>query len=137
MMTYILDCSFCVSIFLPDEQSDRVVNAFGNIQEMDEVYIPQLWWYETSNVLSIAVNRKRLMHNDVLDIIQLFTQYNFITDINYGKDYSEKLFSLSQLYSLSAYDAAYIELAIRKNGILGTLDEKQKKACSKAGIQVL
>jgi predicted nucleic acid-binding protein len=136
-MIYILDCSFCVSVFLPNEKSEQVLHDFYKIEETDEVYIPSLWWYEVSNVLTVAVRRNRLKHNDVLNIIQLLNSYKFITDSIYGNDYAEKLFEFSQLYELSAYDSAYLELAIRKNGKIGTIDEKLKSACIQAGIQLV
>lgn len=38
---------------------------------------------------------------------------------------------------MSAYDSAYIELAIRKNSTLATLDERLIRACGKAGVGLL
>ncbi len=136
-MVYILDCSFCVSLFLPDEESGRTKQLFDKINEEDEVYIPLLWWYETANVLSAAIKRKRLKYNDVLHINSLLASFNFITDSQYGIDYSEKLLELTQLYNLSSYDAAYLELSVRKRGVLGTLDKELKKACVDAGVAIL
>jgi len=136
-MVYVLDCSYCASLFLPDEKSEDNKKAFQKINENDEVYIPLLWWYELSNVLTIAVRRKRLTHTDALNINNLLSSFNFITDTNYGSDYTEKLLQLSQLYNLSSYDASYLELAIRKMGILGTLDKDLKKACTQSGIKTL
>jgi predicted nucleic acid-binding protein len=133
-MVYVLDCSFCASLFLPDEDSEKAKRVFDTMGENDEVYIPQLWWYEMSNVLSVAVNRKRLAYADVININYLLSSFQFITDSTYGKNYSEKLLELTQLYGLSAYDAAYLELSIRKQGTLGTLDKNLKKACLAAGI---
>lgn len=136
-MKYILDCSFCASLFLPDEKSESIKNSFLNIEENDEVYIPLLWWYEMSNVLTTAIKRKRLKHNDVLNINKLLSSFNFITDLDYGSEYTEKLLELTQIYNLSAYDAAYLELGIRKQGSIGTLDKELTAACIKAGLNTL
>ena len=136
-MVYILDCSFCASLFLPDEKSEDNKKVFQKIDEKDEVYIPLLWWYELSNVLTTAVRRKRLKHSDALNINRLLSSFNFITDINYGSEYTEKLLQLSQLYNLSSYDACYLELSIRKQGMLGTLDKELKKACAQSGVKNL
>lgn len=136
-MNYVLDCSFCSAVFLPDEMSDKVFKAFNKINEDDLIFIPQLWWYEIGNVLTTAVKRKRLMHSDVINIIRLFKEYGFSTDVSYGDKYVESLFELSQLYKLTAYDSAYLELAIRKNCSFGTLDKDLHKAAKTAGLKIL
>jgi predicted nucleic acid-binding protein len=38
---------------------------------------------------------------------------------------------------LTSYDAAYLELAARKNAVLGTLDGNLKAAAVKYGIEAL
>ncbi len=90
-----------------------------------------------SNVLTTAIKRKRLKHNDVLNINKLLSSFNFVTDLNYGSEYTEKLLELTQIYNLSAYDAAYLELGIRKQGSIGTLDKELTVACIKAGLNTL
>ncbi len=136
-MVYILDCSFCAALFLPDEESEKIKKLFDQINEDDEVYVPLLWWYEISNVLSVAIKRKRLHYADVLNINKLLSSFNFITDSSYGINYSERLLELSQRYVLSVYDASYLELSLRKQGTLGSLDKGLKNACIAAGVIVL
>lgn len=136
-MVYILDCSFCASLFLPDEESERVKKIFYEINEEDEIFVPLLWWYEMSNVLSVAIKRKRLKYADALNINRLLSSFNFITDSVYGNMYSEKILELTQRYTLSVYDAAYLELSMRKQGALGTLNKELKKACIDAGVSRL
>jgi predicted nucleic acid-binding protein len=131
---YVLDCSVTAALFLPDEKSAAVTKTFAGIAEGEDIFVPQLWWYEMSNVLSLAVKRGWLKHAEVIAIIRLLKDYGFDTDVNYGEKYAERLFELSQRYELSAYDATYLELAIRKNAKLATLDDKLGKACEKAGI---
>ena len=43
---------------------------------------------------------------------------------------------LARAYSLSAYDAAYLELSIRHGAALATLDGKLLKAAKQAGIEI-
>jgi predicted nucleic acid-binding protein len=137
MTNYVLDCSFCAALFLPDESSDMVRKNFLNIKEDDKVFVPLLWWYEISNVLIMAVRRNRLQYSDVLDINNLLSSYNFITDTNFGNGYTEILLGHSNNLKLTVYDAAYLELAIRKQGIIATLDNDLKNACIKMGLQIL
>ena len=59
-MDYVVDCSFTSALFLPDESSEIAQNFFLKIQPNDVVMAPFLWWYETNNVLNIALKRKRV-----------------------------------------------------------------------------
>ncbi|MEI6386686.1 MAG: type II toxin-antitoxin system VapC family toxin [Spirochaetota bacterium] len=131
---HILDCSFTAALFLSDEKSESVTRAFAAFQEGETVAVPQLWWYEMGSVLTIAVKRRRLSHSGVVTIIGLLKDYGLETDQDYGESYVGQLFELSQLYGISSYDAAYLELAIRKQGRLATLDGKLADACKRAGV---
>jgi predicted nucleic acid-binding protein len=42
---------------------------------------------------------------------------------------------LARRYNLSAYDASYLELALRRGVPLATLDEDLQKAAKKAGVK--
>jgi predicted nucleic acid-binding protein len=136
-MLYVLDCSFCAALLLPDEKSEKVERCFLKIKDSDDIFIPHLWWYEMSNVLRNTVKRNRLTYNEIFNINQLLSEYNFITDSNLGNKYTRTLLELAQTYDLSAYDSVYLELGIRKQGIVGTLDDNLQKACTKAGINTL
>jgi predicted nucleic acid-binding protein len=136
-MTYVLGCSFCAALFLPNAESERVYKGFCKIQEEDEVVIPVVWWQEMSTVLAASVNRGQLKVSDVSEITRLISAYHFITDVNYGGEYMEKILGISRLYDLSPANAAYLELALRKRGIVGTLSRELKSACDKAGLTTL
>jgi predicted nucleic acid-binding protein len=133
-MKYVIDCSFSSALFLPDEKSNTVQSFFINLKSTDHVFIPLLWWYETTNVLNVAIKRKRLNHNEITVIIELFEKLPLETDMNHGAQYSKGLFELSQLYKLSSYDAAYIELALRTKSKLMSLDSEIIKAARLIGL---
>jgi len=117
---FVFDSSFTAALFLPDETSAAVTEVFERVAEDEEIFVPQLWWYEMSSVLSVAVKRRHLKHSDVSEILRLLKGYGFDTDVSYGEKYAEQLFELSRPYDVSAYDSAYIELAIRKHSTLAT-----------------
>ncbi|OHD62912.1 MAG: hypothetical protein A2176_02880 [Spirochaetes bacterium RBG_13_51_14] len=123
-MKFVIDCSFSSALFLPDEKSDAARNFFINLKSSDQVFVPVLWWYETINVLQVAVKRKRLNFNETTTIIELLEKLPLETDVQYGIQYSKDLYELAQLYKLSSYDAAYIELAIRTKSKLMSLDSE-------------
>ena len=130
-MNYVIDCSFSSSLFLPDEKSDYVRNFFLELKRNDRIFIPLLWWYETNNVLNVSVKRKRLEKIHVVSIIKLFDQLKLITDFEYGVEWVKTVFELTQLYNISSYDAAYLELTIRKKAKLMSLDNVLKNIAIK------
>jgi predicted nucleic acid-binding protein len=84
-----------------------------------------------------SVIHKRIEAKDVPAMFEGIGGLNLATDTISGSDYSESLFKLARKYSLTCYDAAYLELAIRKQAVVGTLDDDLKDACIKAGLQTL
>ncbi|MFP3041797.1 type II toxin-antitoxin system VapC family toxin [Treponema primitia] len=136
-MIYVLDCSFCASLLLPDEETDEYTKKFEAIGDDDEVVVPHLWWYEISNTLKNQLRRKRLEFNVAIALIPDFSSLIDTTDSAFGTEYSEKLLSLAKEYKLSAYDAAYLELVLRKQAILGTLDDDLQAAAKLCGVTLL
>jgi predicted nucleic acid-binding protein len=121
-MKFVVDCSFSSTLFLPDEKSETAREFFINLKPADQVFVPILWWYETINVLHVSVKRKRLTFNESTGILELLEKMPLETDAQYGVQYSKDLFDLSQLYKISSYDAAYIELSMRTKSRLMSLD---------------
>ncbi|MDR2429088.1 MAG: type II toxin-antitoxin system VapC family toxin [Candidatus Margulisbacteria bacterium] len=136
-MIYVLDSSFCASCILPDEKTAKLEKIFLEVIADAEVYVPQIWWYEMANIFKNNVTRKRLNWAEVSKLNQCLVNYSFLTDSSFGGAYTEKLLETAKIYDLTAYDAAYLELALRKRATLGTLDGQLKMACSKAGLAVL
>jgi predicted nucleic acid-binding protein len=134
---YVLDCSFCASLLLPDEETEEYKKKIETISDSDEVVVPHLWWYEISNTLKNQIRRKRLEFNAAIELIPDFSSLIDATDFVFGTEYSEKLLSLAKDYNLSAYDAAYLELVLRKQAILGTLDDDLQAAAKLCGVTLL
>ncbi|MDH7553599.1 MAG: hypothetical protein QHH74_08090 [Spirochaetota bacterium] len=59
------------------------------------------------------------------------------TDTEYGLLFSTNIFNLSNLYSISAYDAVYLDLSLRKKATLATFDAELKAAALKAGVPII
>lgn len=134
-MAWVIDCSFAAALFLPDERSDRAAALFRGARGNDEFIVPHLWWYELSNILKTSVARKRLTHADVMEILKQIDSMGFTTDSDFGTDYARNLFDISVLYGISAYDAAYLSLALDRKASLATLDDELAAAAAKAGVK--
>ncbi len=130
-----MDCSIAAALGLPDEQS-QMAEAFLAVMPDTEVWVPSLWWHEIGNVIASAKRRKRITDNDATGLVQLYGMLPMHTDTAHGDPWLERVLSLAASFNLTAYDAAYLELAERKQAGLATLDERLCKAALTSGVQV-
>jgi predicted nucleic acid-binding protein len=136
-MIYIFDSSFVGSLVIPDENNLYVKKLYGNIQNEDEKYAPHMFWYEIANIFQNLIRRNRFTYDRVLQFFPFLTTIQLTIDFESGPEYAQKLLRLCKTYNLSSYDAAYLELAERKNAVLCTLDEGLRAAAKKHGVPVI
>ena len=134
-MNWIIDCPFAAALFLPDEKSNRVNSFFQNFSKTDMLCVPSLWWYEITNVLIVAERRERITYSNASKIISLFEEFEIETDTRHGSIYSKELFEIAKSNHLSVYDASYIELALRINGGIASLDRQLLEIIDRLGIK--
>ncbi len=134
MTRCVVDCSFAAALFLPDTRSKQVETFFAELDEPFELWVPALWWYEFSNVLVTATRGKVISGADIIKIIRIFAALPIETDRAAPGTLTRAIHGLAIEYGLSAYDAAYLELAIRLQSPLATLDRQLHKASQRCGI---
>ena len=136
-MNYVFDSSFVGAIIIPDEKNPNVDKLRAGISEEDGIFVPHLLWYEITNVFKNLIRRRRFSNDEVTQLFPQLSAIRMTTDYESGMEYSKKLLRLCNDYNLSAYDAAYLELAERKNAVLCTLDEGLRAAAKKYGVKVM
>jgi predicted nucleic acid-binding protein len=136
-MVYVYDASFIAATVIPDEKNPRVEKLHESISENEEIYIPQLLWYEITNIFKNLTRRKRYTYEEVLTFFPRINAIRLTIDYETGIAYSQKLLHLCNDYNLSAYDAAYLELAGRKKAVLCTMDDRLIAAAAQCGVAVL
>ncbi len=135
MSELVVDASVALAWCFPDEASayaDRVLVALKG----QTLLVPAVWGLEVSNALLVGERRKRLKQPEILRYIALLAGLTVIQD---GVEVNEALSNvlpLARQYGLSAYDAAYLELAVRYGAPLATLDGDLQKAAGRAGVRV-
>jgi predicted nucleic acid-binding protein len=90
---------------------------FSSLEEADLLYVPQLWWYEMGNDLKNAAARNRLEYTKALTLAADLPKFGVSTDSESGGPYTNTLLRLAHDYGITAYDAAYLELAALKHGV--------------------
>ncbi|MDR1858532.1 MAG: type II toxin-antitoxin system VapC family toxin [Treponema sp.] len=137
MTDYVFDSSFAGALIVPDEKNPKVDKVYAAIGEREEIFVPQLFWYEIANIFKNLIRRKRYAFDDVQQFFPKLSAIRLTGDAETGTAYSQKLLRLCDDYSLSSYDAAYLELAGRKKAALCTLDDRLRLAAQKYGVAIL
>ena len=136
-MDWVLDASLALAWGLPDESSKRADRFLAKSSHDISFWVPALWWYELSNGLTMARRQQRITETDRLRLLELYGSLPIQTDLNLGVDALWRLHTIAQEHTLSAYDAAYLDLSQRRGLGLATLDRQLIKAARKAGVKVI
>jgi predicted nucleic acid-binding protein len=132
-MDWVVDCSVAISWLMPDESSFQASGFFAQQAEDSTLFIPPLFWYEVANVLARARRRHRLPADKSDQIIAQLSCIGLKTTSVSAAD-AIAATSHALVHNLSAYDAAYLALAITRQCGLATLDQRLMTAARSHGI---
>jgi predicted nucleic acid-binding protein len=135
-MPFVLDASMTMSWCFADEST-----PYGRsvLAELFDSYaeVPALWPYEIANVLAINEKRKRISESASIEFLQTLSGLDVRIDTSFPVVDGMTLLPLVRRYGLTAYDAAYLELAKRKGLPLATYDKELIAAASVEGIALV
>lgn len=135
MKLFVLDCSVTMAWCLEDEK-DAYADATLEALAKGSALAPQLWVLEVLNVLVTAERRRRLSAADAGRFLQLLGGLPIGIEPGSGITASDSVWQLARQNQLSAYDAAYLDLAVREGLPVATRDEKLRQACKVQGVEV-
>ena len=130
MSGIVIDCSVAAAWLLGEDDAAESLIASG---ASDGFHVPALWHLELANVLLVALRRKRLTVAEAREAERLAMALPVVTDQT--QPVLGNLFALGREYGLTAYDAAYLELALRRHLPLATFDTALARAARKAGVR--
>ena len=135
-MKIVLDSSVTLAWVYDDEQTAATQALLDRVVQYGAV-APSLWRFEIANVLAMAVRRKRIAPDLREEALRDIAQLDIAIDPGCDGQAWTTTIRLADLYALTAYDAAYLELAQRLRLPLATLDSALAKAAQAAGVEVL
>ena len=103
----------------------------------EDALVPALWFYEASAVLAREQNRGTLATPKADQFIAELTALRIAVDAESAARVFSDVHRLALAYRLTSYDAAYLELALRRGPPLATLDDELIRASAAAGVAVL
>jgi predicted nucleic acid-binding protein len=131
----VLDASVALAWCFPDEASDYADSVLLAV-ENQPVIVPAIWSVEITNALLVGERRKRIRQPEVRRFVELMNGLSVVEDGQPFSDTVSNILPLAREYNLSAYDAAYLDVAVRRELSLATLDSSLQKACTTAGINI-
>ena len=99
--------------------------------------VPGLWSFEVANGLVAGERRRRISAADSAAFIAMLEELPIVADPASGPRALHETLSLAREHRLLAYDAAYLELAMRRGLPLATGNRALAAAATRAGVDAL
>lgn len=137
MSDYVLDCSATVPWLFVSESTAASEALLDEMVKGRRAWVPALWHLELANVLLGAQRRSKIDKAGAEKFMATLKTFDIEVDDETMSVAWTRTLALGEAFSLGAYDAAYLELLLRKGLPLASLDGALRKACSKAGGRLL
>ena len=132
-MRFVLDVSITASWAFSDEANPHAF-AILNRLDQDTALVPALWWFEIRNVLLVNERRKRIAESTTAEFLRKLAQLPIEVE---SLPHESALLRLARVHSLTVYDAAYLELALRQGVPLATEDAGLVRAAKAEAVSLL
>lgn len=135
-MSLVLDASLTIAWYFEDQRSPQSESILDRVIT-DGAFVPTLWKVEVANGLQTAMRRKRIDRSYRDQAIGQLAALPIETDTETALHIWTTTLELAEQHALTAYDAAYLELAIRRRLPLASLDKQLVEAGRHAGLPSL
>ena len=136
-MNFVLDNSVVMRWFFGDGKPRELVYARNVLEAMKNAsaLVPVTWGLEAANVIAKAEAKEIVTEAHSGTFIEMLKGLDIKVDTATFSHALADTLQLSRRYRLSAYDASYLELALREGIALATLDGDLQKSAKKAGVK--
>lgn len=133
MSRFVLDASIVLAWCFPDENSALAEHVADKFKQGESAMATSFWPHEVLNALLVGEKRARISK----DLVQSFLMDLAMLPVALQQTPVETVFQrierLAREHTLTAYDAAYLDLCLDSGLPLATLDEDLSRACRNAG----
>ncbi len=135
MSRFVTDCSVTMCWCFPDECDPYAARILEKL-DVNETLVPIVWSLEVANALLTEERRGRLSEADVLRFLEILRSLPIFVDSTPSEQVLDDILALGRRHDLSAYNASYLELAMRQGVPLATLDVRLTEAAKAAGVTI-
>ena len=137
MSRFVLDASVVLTWCFPDENDAMAQHVAGLFKQGDTAVAPSFWPHEVLNALLVGEKRKRISKELVRSFLDDLATLPIVLEQFPARVVFDRTQRLSREHGLTAYDAAYLDLALDSGLPLATLDEDLVQACKKARVRLV
>ncbi|CAN5812133.1 type II toxin-antitoxin system VapC family toxin [soil metagenome] len=133
---FVVDASITLAWCFTDESSRYADEVLGHLGD-GEAMAPAIWPLEVANGLLTAVRRGRLDAAMLPRLSELLGALPVHVEAVLLSDALGRVLDAARTLELTAYDAAYLDLAARRGVPFATLDERLQSACRAADVELM
>lgn len=130
-MAFVVDNSVVVGWMLPAQATAYTRRILERVRR-EQIIVPSLWPIELANVMIVRKRRGAMTAAQIHGALRRIQQLKVAVDSE--PIAPESLFAIGERHGLTAYDAAYLELAQRRGIPLATADNGLQRAARAAGV---
>lgn len=135
-MAFVIDASATLPWRFADEATAWTEALLDRVEVGEEVLVPAHWPLEVVNALLVARRKGRVTDAQVNEFLEDVAALPIRT-VPASATQWPAILSLAHQHQLTAYDAAYLDLAQRAGLPLATLDGDLRKAAAAAGTPLV
>lgn len=133
-MSLVLDASVTLCWFFEDQASAYTDSILDRVGKGEEALTSVIWPFEVSNALVVAERRKLIKPAHSAAFLEQLSQLPIrVERIGAQRAFSEVV-DTARARRLSAYDASYLDLAMREALPLATVDRSLRAAARASGV---
>ena len=132
-MAVVIDASIAAAWCFPDERAQAAERVLDILPQTGGV-VPGLFRHEIRNILIVTERRGRIDRTQSLRFLTRLRNLQLAQDDSHDED---TVLALARNRRLSAYDASYLETALRRGDSLATLDRALAHAAAAEGVAVI
>lgn len=138
-MSLVLDNSVAMLWLLPQSNPAGVELAQHVLTQMQAggAVVPALWRIEAANVMAKSQRLDKITQAKAVAFVDLLEALEIKVDEHSVWQSLHETLNLARMTGLSAYDAAYLEVALRLRLPLATLDQALAKAAQSLGVALV
>ncbi len=133
---FVLDCSITVAWLFEDESTPQTDELLDRLKDSGAL-VPALWRLELGNVLARVERLNRITAAQIADYLDLLDRSPIVADTETESRAFREILTLARNEDLTTYDAAYLELAVRRRLPLATLDKDLIRAAHRIQVSTL
>jgi predicted nucleic acid-binding protein len=133
---FVADASVAVGWVHPAQATAQTAAMLESLEEGATLEVPALWPLEVANALLVLVKRRKLNDDERQTALGWLRGLPLRIDPDAASLAFSRLSELATRHQLSVYDAAYLELAQRRQLALACHDGPLRKAAKQAGVSL-